>query len=328
MAPADRNGIAVCKSRARRRLCLLRAPGTLALQELGDCQTVGNRATRRLKRAQEQVLLRGPREGHCVLCGVFGKLTRDHVPPRGCGNASDMVLRTLVDVAGPDACGPAAISQGGAHFRTICETCNTRLLGAEYDPELAKMCTVVSGCARAAYESRLILPENVLVWVRPQRAARAVVGHALAANAVREVIQPPVDAPFPDALRQYFLDPAKPLPEKVDIYFWVYPSRRQVIVKGAAKASLASLARGRFLLGDIIKFFPFGFWILWDKPKLARIPHPLLVPDRSMGIDDAVQMTISLRRIPPPGFPEHPADDEMMLLSDDSTSVGEVRNRV
>ena len=233
-----------------------------------------------------------------------------------------MLLAPFFDQRGPREADGSTISQGGTHFRSICHSCNTELLGREYDPELAKFANTISGSARTAYESGLSLPESLLVWMKPQRVARAVAGHVMAANAAWEVASPPVRAPFPSALRAYLLDYHAPLPHEVEIYYWVYPHRHQVVVKGAAKVSFS---RKWVLLGHIIKFFPLGFWILWSRPQHVTIRLPLLVPERHMEIDEMRQVCVNLRRIPRHDYPEGPADDEVVFFPGQTTSIGLVR---
>ena len=104
--------------------------------------------------------------------------------------------------------------------------------------ELVKLSNNITQIALAARNKQIALPGDLLVFIRPQKIARAVVGHILAANAMEEAKNGLVSAPFPDALRRYFLDENEPLPRHVDIYFWVYPSRRQVVIKNACKISM------------------------------------------------------------------------------------------
>ena len=272
----------------------------------------------------KRVINRGPAEGFCVICGVFGKLTRDHVPPQGCNNAADIILRTFPQTYATGQQGRWTSSQGGTHFRTLCEKCNSYLLGTKYDPELVKLSNSVTNIAVSAHNGMIVLPSDFTVILKPQRIARAIVGHVLAANAVEETKAGIVSAPFPDLLRKYFLDETEALPREVDIYYWLYPSRRQVVIKGAAKMSTE---RKEIILGHILKFLPLGFWILWEKPDGISFRLPALVHDKGMGIDDMNEIRFVLSAIPPLDFPEAPADDEVVLMHDESTSVGMPRRK-
>ena len=236
----------------------------------------------------------------------------------------DVVLRTFPDGYTNNAGGPKTFYQGGTHFRTLCEKCNSGLLGTEYDPELAKLCNEIRKLAEVVSRKEIALPSDVLVFVKPQRIARAIVGHILAANAVEEAKNGLISAPLPDALRRYFLNDASVLPTEADIYVWVYPSRRQVIVKGAGKISLKY---SNVILGHILKFLPLGFWLVWEKPLNLSINLPTLVPDKRMRIDDICQMRVELTNIPPLDFPEAPTSGELISMHEGSTSVSIPRKK-
>ncbi|MCH8059491.1 MAG: hypothetical protein IIA11_03425 [Proteobacteria bacterium] len=168
------------------------------------------------------------------------------------------------------------------------------------------------------------MPNEITVVLRPQKIARAVVGHLLAANAVEEAKTGIVSAPFPDALRRYFLNDEEALPDNIDIYWWIYPYRRQVVIKGAGKMTMKG---GGTIFGHILKFLPLGFWVLWERPAHVSLQVPTLVPDKRMGIDEVAQTSIALNSPPPLDFPEAPMDDEATLMHAESTSVGTPRKR-
>ena len=154
--------------------------------------------------------------------------------------------------------------------------------------------------------------------MKPQRLARAVVGHTLAAVSVEEAKSGLRSAPFPDALRAYFLDKAAPLPESLDIYYWLYTSRKQVVVKGAVKSSTKSR---QGILGHIFKFLPLGFWLVWEKASEISIDLPRLVPDKGMSLDDMSQLRVELKGVPPINFPEAPASHEVLMMNSNYSSV-------
>src|SRR5471032_3413838 len=78
---------------------------------------------------------KGP--GFCVICGQFGELTRDHVPPQGCAQIANAVLSRLT-MEEPSEGQPrnTIYIQGGLKFQTLCATCNNERLGLHFDPEL------------------------------------------------------------------------------------------------------------------------------------------------------------------------------------------------
>lgn len=276
------------------------------------------------KNLRERVLIKGPEIGFCVICGEKGKLTKDHVPPKNCNNLSNYDLKAFLDFE--NSGGKGANSQGGTHFRTLCQKCNNERLGLQYDPSLVDLSNEITLLVMGTKNRIISLPEFLYPFVKPQRLARSVIGHTLAAIAVDETKKGLISAPIPNALRDYFLDDALPLPDRLDIYYWMYPSRRQVVIKGAGKISM--FAGPDAVVGHIIKFLPLGFWLIWDKPNKFKANLNKLVPNKDMGLDEVHQMVVSLRDIPPLDFPEAPADHEAILLNANSISVGSPKLKI
>jgi hypothetical protein len=86
------------------------------------------------KNLKKRILNQGPKEGFCVICGGFGVLSRDHVPPKGCHNLNDVELKTVLP--SPEYSKVGTTSQGGTHYKTLCEKCNNHCLGTLYDQAL------------------------------------------------------------------------------------------------------------------------------------------------------------------------------------------------
>lgn len=207
-------------------------------------------------------------------------------------------------------------------FRSICAKCNNELLGHLYDPELIRFTDEVSLFLRARTEHNLRFPPKQTFEVKPQKLLRSLVGHTLAGFIIDDKKNQPVEAPFPNALRTYFLDPTQPVPEKLKVFYWLYPSSSQVIIRGFG---LMSLNFKGMILGDLIKFFPVAYWIVWDKPAHLKINHSELAARKDMSIEDTEKLTIDFQRIPDVRWPENPADDHMILLCNQSASFSTVR---
>lgn len=269
------------------------------------------------KQLHKRVMTRGQNVGYCVICGSHGKLTRDHVPPEGCNNKTDVILRTFLPSHEKNSKNSKTTSQGGTNFKTLCENCNSSQLGGKYDPELINLSNEITNIALAVNNKQIMLPSDRLIFTRPQKLTRAVIGHILAADAVDETKSGLTSFDFRDALRHYFLNESAPLPQEVDIFFWIYPSRRQVIIKDAHIAYMGSFDN-KPLCCHILKFLPLGFWVLWEKPAAFQTTLPNLVPDKSMGIDDIYQIKVDFRNIPSLDFPEMPIDNQITLLSSKS----------
>jgi len=269
------------------------------------------------KRLGKRVLHKGPEKGYCTICGVSGKLSRDHVPPKKCNNLNDVEISALLPSEEYSKIGTT--SQGGTHFRTLCSKCNSERLGLEYDPALIGFSNEITALAIGAKERQIHLPQYVYPIIKPQRVARSVIGHVLAAAAIEEIKTGPLTSPMSDAMREYFLDSSAPMPEMLDIYYWIYPSNKQVVIKYFGKAQFGMKAT---VTGHVIKFLPLGFWLVWDKPKSVKMNIPKLVKEKGMGLDDREQLKIDLYNVPSTKFPEAPKDWEINLLNDKYAYVG------
>jgi len=251
----------------------------------------------------------GPKEGTCNICGTFGPLTNDHVPPKGSIKPKARELQKLGDHLGGGEITRVHM-QSGIKFRSICATCNNHLLGLQYDPSLNEFSRKAASLIRAT--RHLEIPRLTTVRVRPQRIARSVVGHLLAAEIRECMTEPPPSAPFQDALRGYFLDSTSSLPENIDITYWLYDGDHHVIIRGFGVLPLYGPG---LMTCDLLKYFPLAFLVTFQLASGVEPPGRDLVPIRSMGLDDEADLTIQLRPRPRVGWPEQPNDDEVVLFN-------------
>ena len=281
---------------------------------------MGNYANKLSKRFSN----RGPDTGFCAICRTHGTLTKDHVPPKDCGNVSDVVIR---DVYGSNLAKQrgALTSQGGLHFRTICGRCNNTLLGTEYDPALSAVVQEIQSYLTKASGSHLTLPKTQLFEYQPNRFLRSVLGHLLAANAVNDVTKNTPVAPLDAALRAYVLNSSEVLPDSIHVYYWLYPYRRRVIMKHCGMGFTDS--GGNLIYGHVFKFFPFGFWVVWNEKRISRwsINLPRLGLDTSPFISATFRLAIDFLPLQAPDFPETPPDDGMWLVADHLIAQAETK---
>ncbi|WP_228894785.1 hypothetical protein [Pseudoduganella aquatica] len=262
---------------------------------------------------------KGP--GYCVLCGHFGELTRDHVPPKGCAEISNSVLtRLIAETDSGKSEGQSLRIQGGLKFKSICGDCNNGRLGTKYDPELkAFVDSMRAGLTIAA--KNVALHRVVHAKADLHAVARSVIGHLLAAHAVTETEAWRADIGASESLRQYFLDPALQFPAEWRLYCWPYFSRRQIILRHAAWMDV-SLDRpsDKTIYGHVLKFLPFGFWLVRDQPSDFAIPMPDITPTgMPVGLRETVW--INLRDTPHMSYPENPSGHHVMLCADEQGSM-------
>ncbi|MBC7825342.1 MAG: hypothetical protein H7126_16035 [Candidatus Parcubacteria bacterium] len=265
-----------------------------------------------------QVKFKGDKEGYCNICGQYGQLTRDHIPPQGCVKPTNVEIRTLTHYLSQPS-GKPANSQSGLNIRSICGNCNNNLLGTEYDPVLIEVAKQVAGMVRVQQELGLSLPEKINLTIKPQRLLRSIVGHILAGK-LPIPGEPPISAPFPDALRNYFLNRSSNVPEKFEVYYWVYPSNKQIV---ASSFSIGSAMGEGFIFSYLLKFFPLAFWIVEDKPDSFSIDLTKISKDKFKGLDETCEIVLDLRNIPSLDYPEVPGEGRYFMGCDDSTFLAQ-----
>ncbi|MYM85455.1 hypothetical protein GTP44_26430 [Duganella sp. FT50W] len=212
--------------------------------------------------------------------------------------------------------------QGGLKFQTLCATCNNHRLGLDYDPEL-KYFVDQMRIGMQAVVRNVVLPRIVRVEVDLHLVARSVIGHILAAHAVEDTQTWRQDIGASESLRQYFLHSDRAFPDDWRLYCWPYLSRKQVILRHAGWMDISLPDAGdKTVYGHIMKFLPFGFWLVHNRP-LDFIIDALDITPR--GVPDSVQEAISfdLRRTPHYLYPENPAGHQIMLFNNQQSSVAE-----
>jgi len=263
------------------------------------------------KNLVKRVNIKGPKEGFCAICRNHAKLTRDHVPPQGCDNAHDVIMSTYPQFNNNPVKPRGTTGQSGTKFKTICSKCNNVLLGTLYDPSLihmAQQIVVKAPNSKADWESG---PASFEIQIQRQKIARAVIGHLIAANAFHELSSQEEDPPFLKSLRGYLLTPSAPLPDKVDVFFWIHPHRKQEIFKHVGKSELG---RGMLWIGHILKFNPLGFLVTWQAESMdSPYVYPLF-DDKHEGPKHTTSLLVDRKFCPPINFPIAVSDDSMEFI--------------
>ena len=131
----------------------------------------------------------------------------------------------------------------------------------------------------------------------------------------------PVSAPFPDALRSYFLDQSSNLLDNIEVYYWIYPSSKQIVINSLGIRS----TRGEgFIPGScLLKFFPMAFWIVWNRPASFPINLTKISKEKFRCLDETCEIVINLRNIPSLDYPEVPDEGRYNMCHDDSTFLAQ-----
>lgn len=194
--------------------------------------------------------------GYCLICGEFGKLSIDHVPPQGSVTITKVEQRHISEMSGTKAKSIKGVrSPNGSKFKTICHKCNSEVLGAN-DDEVSKVCKSLTKKINAYY-SDINNPFNLIsVDINPLKYARAMIGHILSATSVVECKTAPVETAYFAPLKEFILGNDKALDETHDIYYWFYPHNRHLSAK-----YVYFYNQGHSTGLSLLSFFPVAFLV-------------------------------------------------------------------
>ena len=254
-------------------------------------------------------MTKGPIFGKCNICALPNqKLTSDHVPPKGTVKFPRMKLHNLIEFLKANDGTPkkGREFQHGVKFRTICESCNSNIIGSRYDPALVNLCNDIS----TYLYSQITRPTATTFRTSPDLVARAVAGHLLSIGVEH----------FPrgemgEALAKFVLDPDSPPPQNLAIHYWLYPYWEQVSIRGAGL--LVRFGTPPLVI-SLIKFTPIAFMITWNADPGFDFPYPNLMDYISNVPGEFAEIPLDFRIIPPARYPEAPGDDGIVLHGSES----------
>lgn len=259
------------------------------------------------------------KKGACVICSKSARLTRDHVPPKGTVPPDPIVVKRLEEhiAAATTKPMPPRVEHRSRSFPTLCERCNVKLLGQKYDPALVSLANAVSHWLRARLDYDLSLPRDIAVDTYQSRVARAIVGHLLAADEDPQRTLSDSASMFAK-MRSFFLHPELPAPKDLIVYVWPYPGSFQVLIRGFSIFTLGPPRYPAPIAGNLLKFYPLGFIVASTQ---AEMPNARLGRLKLDDNDKQTELSIPLFGAPRSRWPEHPADNEALLVANDVAYV-------
>ncbi|RAM47956.1 MAG: hypothetical protein C6Y22_30525 [Hapalosiphonaceae cyanobacterium JJU2] len=235
----------------------------------------------------------------CNICQQEKELSDDHVPPKACPPAKNIVISKLLYEMIGERSFRKRNSQNGVTYKTICRDCNNGL-GTKYDWALGELSKKIESFV----ESNLILPDSFEVECHPNAIMRSVLGHLLAAKTETDEVV------IDNLIRPCILDPSLPIHDDIDIFYWVYPYEKTIILRDFGMPAVrGNLQRSGFF--NMIKFYPIAFLIthqLKSYEKLLSL-HQFnkLIPS------DKANIQINLRSVKSSTWPEECLGTENFL---------------
>jgi hypothetical protein len=196
-------------------------------------------------------------------------------------------------------------AQDGVKYRTLCARCNNTLLGGRYDPVLIDFTSRVS----SLLASDLMLPTTMIVPTKPALLMRAIWGH-LAAVGVDRYLKGARTNEWCD----FFLDATLPVPTGVNFYYWVYPYRRQALIRDAGALDFCNGEKAMYWL---MKFYPLALAV-WMPESICSLSYRDLAIYRTSTPDDVVDVMVDLEPVPHEMTLEAPTTTQAIVFGRDS----------
>ena len=250
-------------------------------------------------------------KGHCLICGQYGKLSIDHVPPQGAVTITKVEQRHICEMMEQKAMGIKGVpSTNGSKFRTICHRCNSEVLGG-VDTEIARVCKQLTVKIQNYFQNPTQIYTTVTVDIDSVKYARAMIGHILAATSVQDCIEPKQTTKYFSPLQDFVLGNDDALTDTHDIYYWFYPRDRHVSAK-----YVHFYNKGHFAGLSLLAFFPLAFLVT---PKNEGI-YPAHAQKFDLSMKKLV-LNLSGRNSDYLDFPFMGLDGNQMCLLKDSQAI-------
>ena len=113
-----------------------------------------------------------------------------------------------------------------------------------------------------------------------------------------------------DLFADLVLDDAAELPEKLKVFYWLYPYWEQVSIRGCGV--MVNLGAAHVVV-SVLKFTPLAFMVAVEPDKKLNIPHlDLRRYCIGSGMHQA-RVSLSFKNLPPPRYPEAPGDSGAVM---------------
>lgn len=255
-------------------------------------------------------------KGYCVICGNYGALSKNHVPPKSVGNIGKTEQLTLTEYFSNSGVKPLKGNAGNT-FNTICSTCNGDLLGS-LDSAVAETyhntLAAIGHFVRSPYSRA-----PMLIKCDVRRFCRSMVGHILSSVPEDVCLSKRNISDYFENLYKFVQYDDHSISKSHDFYLWFYPHKTVEVANMAIKNSIQ--INKAMLVMSYVKFFPFGFAIAEKGGGLYfEDIEPISIHD------NLIRLNFQNDSIQKMDFPFHLKDDEFAMLNEDYTTVAKVIN--
>lgn len=249
--------------------------------------------------------------GYCLICGTYGSLSQDHVPPQGSitvTKVEQVHLTEMLDLLPPKVKGVR--SPNGSKFRTICRACNMTALG-QNDGEIADACKALTRKINHYFAYANSPVSSVHAPVNAVKYARAMIGHILSATSVTECFKPGQPTPYFDPLKKFVLGDDYAIDETHDVFYWFFPHRHHQSIKLFSVRNL-----GHTCCMSLLSFYPLAF-LVTEKDK-GIYPAGAVKLDLA---DKSLHVNLSYQNVRFSSFPAVELSGDQMVALVDRMSI-------
>jgi hypothetical protein len=201
-------------------------------------------------------------KGYCVICGQYGQLKKDHVPPQCALKPTALLQKTITEYFSSKDIPPIK-ARNGTVFKTICYDCNSKVLGS-MDAEIGRVTSEFTKQLIKYFNGHMFYGNNIAIKFDAIKFLRAMTGHVLAATSVKECLTPIADSPFYTPLRDFVLGKDINISETHNFHYWFYPLKRQVTAQ-----TVGFYNNGYFSICSCVHFYPIAFQITLKSQSTA-----------------------------------------------------------
>jgi hypothetical protein len=153
----------------------------------------------------------------------------------------------------------------------------------------------------------LSFPPVVYIEAKPNLICKAVLGHLLSARLSNH------DSFYDLEIKEILFDKNKTIPERINIFFWVYPYALQVVFRYAVLLSKKAGNRETPIIG-LLKYFPIAY-LVTDAKRFDELDS--LTTWRDQKEDFTIKVPIRLSDIRPSLWPEQPTPTKTLFIGED-----------
>lgn len=228
------------------------------------------------------------KEGYCLICGTFGKLSQDHVPPKCAVPPGEIEQRLITEFKDMNIRGVKALH--GSVFKTICTKCNNDL-GA-HDIEIKRVTNEIDTKVKGYLKSPHSIYNTISIKVDATSYLQGMTGHVLSASPNTLCQIPRNDVPFYKQLCDFVLGKNPRITETHTFSYWFYPNEMNITGALFSLLNTTNSSDKRISAGACLYFYPVAILITESNStfnEIAPFSRKLSPSDTEMELDLSTQ---------------------------------------